>query len=67
MIITGGENVFPAEVENVLYKHPAVGQVAVIGIQHEKWGEAVTAFVVKKHGAQVSEDELRSFCRKELA
>jgi acyl-CoA synthetase (AMP-forming)/AMP-acid ligase II len=67
MIITGGENVFPAEVENVLYKHPAVGQVAVIGIQHEKWGEAVTAFVVKKHGVQVSEDELRSFCRKELA
>jgi len=67
MIITGGENVFPAEVENVLYQHPAVAEVAVIGIQDQKWGEAITAFVVKKPGAQVSEEELRSFCSKELA
>jgi acyl-CoA synthetase (AMP-forming)/AMP-acid ligase II len=67
VIVTGGENVFPAEVENVLYRHPAVGQVAVIGVQDHKWGESVTAFVVSNPGAQVSEDELGAFCRKELA
>ena len=67
MIITGGENVFPAEVENVLYQHPAVAEVAVIGIQDQKWGEAVTAFVVKKPGAQVNEEELKAFCSKVLA
>ena len=67
MIITGGENVFPAEVENVLYQHPAVAEVAVIGIQDQKWGEAVTAFVVKKPGAQVSEEEIKSFCSRVLA
>ncbi len=67
MIVTGGENVFPAEVDNVLYRHPAVGQVAVIGVQDHKWGESVTAFVVSNPGAQVSEDELGAFCRKELA
>ncbi|EKD38446.1 MAG: hypothetical protein ACD_75C00732G0010 [uncultured bacterium] len=67
MIITGGENVFPAEVENVLYQHPAVDQAAVIGIEDPIWGEAVTAFVVKKAGAEVSENDLRSFCRNEIA
>src|SRR5690606_36872215 len=45
MVITGGENVYPAEVENVLYRHPAVAEVAVLGLPHEKWGEAVTAVV----------------------
>ena len=67
MIITGGENVFPAEVENVLYRHPAVGQAAVIGTHDEIWGEAVTAVVVPKDEASVTEDEIRSFCRHEIA
>ena len=48
MIITGGENVYPAEVENVLYRHPGVAMAAVIATPDEKWGEAVTALVVKK-------------------
>lgn len=67
MIITGGENVFPAEVENVLYRHPAVGQAAVIGTYDETWGEAVTAVVVPKDEARVTEDDIRSFCRHEIA
>jgi acyl-CoA synthetase (AMP-forming)/AMP-acid ligase II len=67
MIITGGENVFPAEVENILYRHPLVVQAAVIGLQDEVWGESVTAFVVKKAGTQISENEIRLFCRKEIA
>ena len=67
MIITGGENVYPAEVENVLYRHPEVGQAAVIALPDEKWGEAVTAIVQLKAGAEVSEDELRKFCKAEIA
>lgn len=67
MIITGAENVFPAEVENILYKHPAVAQAAVIGVADERWGESVTAIIVVKEGMQVSEDEIQTFCRGEIA
>jgi acyl-CoA synthetase (AMP-forming)/AMP-acid ligase II len=67
MIITGGENVYPAEVENVLYRHPAVAQAAVIALPDKKWGEAVTAIVQLKAGGDVNGDELRSFCKKEIA
>ncbi len=67
MIITGGENVYPAEVENVLYRHPAVGQAAVIALPDAKWGEAVTAVVQLKVGAEVGEEELRKFCKGEIA
>ncbi len=67
MVITGGENVYPAEVENVLYHHPAVGQAAVIALPDEKWGEAVTAVVQLKAGIEVGEEELRTFCKGEIA
>ncbi|MGI9482457.1 MAG: class I adenylate-forming enzyme family protein, partial [Hyphomicrobiales bacterium] len=67
MIISGGENIYPVEVENVLSLHPAVGEVAVIGIPHEKWGEAVHAVVVFADGASLSESELISFCKERLA
>jgi acyl-CoA synthetase (AMP-forming)/AMP-acid ligase II len=67
MIITGGENVYPAEVENVLYHHTAVGQAAVIALPDEKWGEAVTAVVQLKAGVEVGEEELRNFCKGEIA
>ncbi|HEU0203832.1 MAG TPA: long-chain fatty acid--CoA ligase [Burkholderiaceae bacterium] len=63
MIITGGENVYPAEVETVLGRHPAVAAAAVIGIPSEQWGESVHAVVVLRDGAQASADELRTFCR----
>jgi long-chain acyl-CoA synthetase len=67
MIITGGENVFPREVEDVLYKHPAVREAAVIGVPDEYWVERVHAVVVLKGGAQVSDTELISFCRDRIA
>ncbi len=67
MIITGGENVYPAEVENVLYRHPKVSQAAVIALPDAKWGEAVTAVVQLKSGEVADEDELRSFCKAEIA
>lgn len=67
MVISGGENVYPAEVEDALYKHPAVAEVAVIGLPHEQWGEAVTAIVALAPEANLALDELREFARSELA
>ncbi|MWA02885.1 long-chain-fatty-acid--CoA ligase [Actinomadura sp. LD22] len=67
MIVTGGENVYTAEVENALAKHPAVAQVAVIGVPDENWGERVHAVVVLAPGAQARPDELRDFCRDHIA
>jgi len=67
MIITGGENVYPAEVENALYSHPAVADVAVIGVPDARWGEAVKACVVTKSGAALSEAELIAHARTLIA
>ncbi|MNF24649.1 Long-chain-fatty-acid--CoA ligase [compost metagenome] len=67
MIVSGGENVYSAEVENILARHPAVAMCAVIGILHEQWGEAVHAVVVCKPGVQVDEVQLRLFCREFIA
>jgi fatty-acyl-CoA synthase len=67
MVITGGENVYPAEVESVLYGHKSVLEVAVIGLPDDKWGEAVTAVVVLEEGAELSLEELRDFAGESLA
>ncbi|HDG97640.1 MAG TPA: fatty acid--CoA ligase [Desulfobacterales bacterium] len=67
MIITGGENVYSVEVENVLYKHPAVLEAAVIGVPDSKWGEAVKAVVVLKEGHNATEEELIAFCKERIA
>jgi long-chain acyl-CoA synthetase len=67
MIITGGENVYPKEVEEVLYRHPAVSEAAVIGIPDEYWVERVHALVVLNPGAQATEAEIVSFCRRQIA
>jgi fatty-acyl-CoA synthase len=67
MFISGGENVYPAEIEAVLYKHPAVHMCAAIGLPHPKWGEVGKACVVLKPGAMASEEELIAFMRDQLA
>jgi len=67
MIVSGGENIYCAEVENVLSLHPAVASVAVIGVPHPQWGEAVKAVVVLQEDEQVDVAELMVFCRKHLA
>jgi acyl-CoA synthetase (AMP-forming)/AMP-acid ligase II len=67
MIISGGENIYPAEVENTLFGHPAVADVAVIGVPDDKWGEAVKAIVVKRPGAEASSEELIGFARERIA
>jgi len=67
MIISGGENVYPAETENVLFKHPAVEDTTVIGVPHKKWGETPRAIVVLKPGGEATEEELITFCKSNLA
>jgi long-chain acyl-CoA synthetase len=67
MIVTGGENVYSAEVENALYEHPGVLEAAVIGVPDAHWGEAVQAIIVPKDGAKVSEDDIIAHCRKLIA
>ena len=67
MVISGGENVYPAEVEGVLYKHEAISEVAVIGLADKKWGEAVTAVAALKEGQELSLEELREFAKPHLA
>jgi long-chain acyl-CoA synthetase len=67
MIISGGENIYPAEIENVLLSHPAVNEAAVIGIPHERWGETPRAIVVPRAGHTTTEHELISFTRARLA
>lgn len=67
MIITGGENVYSVEVENVLYTHPAILEAAVIGVPDPKWGEAVKAVVVLKPGAKATEQEIIEYCKERIA
>lgn len=67
MIVSGGENVYPAEVENVLMSYDGIADVAVIGVPHEKWGETAKAIVVKAPGAAPTEDEIIAFSREHLA
>jgi long-chain acyl-CoA synthetase len=67
MIIAGGYNIYPADVEAFLYEHPKVKEAAVIGVPDEYRGESVKAFVVLKEGETATEEELIEFCREGLA
>lgn len=67
LIITGGENVYSIEIENILYSHPAILEAAIIGLPDPIWGEKITAVVVLKEGKNVTEDEIIAFCKGKLA
>lgn len=67
MIIRGGENLFPVEIENVLLEHPDVAQVAVVGLPDDKWGEIVAAFVRTREGAEFDPASLKTHCRTQIA
>ncbi|AOV07153.1 class I adenylate-forming enzyme family protein [Sporosarcina ureilytica] len=67
MIISGGENVYSVEVEQVLNSHPKILEAATIGFPDERWGEAVGAVLVLKEGKTIEEEELIAFCRERLA
>ena len=67
MIVSGGENVYPIEVEEALSQHPGVLDVAVIGVPDERWGETVKALIVRRPGSTVEAEELVAFARERLA
>jgi acyl-CoA synthetase (AMP-forming)/AMP-acid ligase II len=67
MIITGGYNVYPIEVENVIAAHPSVLEVCVFGVPDEKWGDAIHAAVVPRGGQTIDPDELRDWCRDKMS
>ena len=67
MFNSGGENVYPLEVENVLAAHPLLAEVAVIGVPHERWGETVKAIVVARAGAKLDQNDVIGFARQRLA
>ncbi|KPK47482.1 MAG: hypothetical protein AMJ77_02920, partial [Dehalococcoidia bacterium SM23_28_2] len=67
MIVSGGENIYPAEIEEVLYKHPKILEAAVIGVHDEEWGESVKAIVAPKPGETLTEEEVIEFCKEQLA
>ena len=67
MIIRGGENIYPRELEELLFRHPKVGEVAVVGLPHEKWGEEVAAFIRPAPGASIDKEELSAYMRASLA
>src|SRR4029079_19639188 len=67
VIISGGENVSSIEVEDCIFSHPAVAEVAVIGVPHDKWGETVVALVVVSDGSTTTEAEIIAHCRERLA
>ena len=67
MYISGGENVYPAEVENVLYKIDGIVECAVLGVPDEQWGESGKAFIVKKIDSDITSENILDFCKKRLA
>ncbi|MBK3494596.1 AMP-binding protein [Viridibacillus sp. YIM B01967] len=67
MVIRGGENVYPREVEEFLYEHPQIQDVQVVGVPDEKYGEELMAWVILKEGAYVTEDELRAYCKGKIS
>jgi fatty-acyl-CoA synthase len=66
MVVSGGENVYPREVEEVLFRHPAIGDAAVIGVPDERWGETVQAVIVLREGEQATAEDIIAFCRSTL-
>jgi len=67
MIVSGGENIYPAEVENAIFGHETVSDVAVIGVPDEKWGEAVKALVVLKENCKTTEEDIINFSKERIA
>ena len=66
LIISGGENIYPAEIEAVLLAHPDVAEAGVTGLEDDKWGQVPIAFIVEKSGNQFLREELKQFCKEQL-
>jgi fatty-acyl-CoA synthase len=67
MVIRGGENIYPREIEEYLYSHPAIKDVQVVGVPDERYGEELCAWIVKHAGAELTEEDVRAYCRGQIA
>ena len=67
MVIRGGENLFPREIEEYLFRHPAVADVQVFGVPDKKYGEELCAWIVRKPGCETNEEEIRRFCQGQIS
>jgi fatty-acyl-CoA synthase len=67
MVIRGGENIYPREIEEFLYSHPAVNDVAVVGVPDERYGEELMAWITPRAGEEVNEEDVREYCRGRIA
>ena len=67
MVIRGGENIYPREIEEFLYRHPQVQDVQVVGVPDQKYGEELCAWIIAKPGTQPTEDDIRAFCKGQIA
>ncbi|WP_201544256.1 AMP-binding protein [Psychrobacter sp. H7-1] len=67
MVIRGGENIYPVEIENYLYRHPKISDVQVVGVPDKKYGEVLAAWIIARKGEQLTEDEVKQFCRDNIA
>ena len=67
MVIRGGENIYPVEIENYLYRHPKIRDVQVVGVPDKKFGEVLAAWIVPKKDCNLTEEEIREFCRDHIA
>ena len=67
MIIRGGENIYPIEVENFLYRHPKISDVQIVGVPDDHYGEVLAAWIIPKSGETITEQEIRDFCYNQIA
>jgi fatty-acyl-CoA synthase len=67
MVIRGGENVYPREIEEFLYRHPKIQDVQVVGVPDRKYGEELCALIIPRAGVQATEEEIRDFCKGQIA
>jgi fatty-acyl-CoA synthase len=67
MVIRGGENVYPREIEEFLYSHPEIADVQVVGVPDHKYGEELCAWIIPREGSEITEDDVRAFCRDQIA
>ena len=67
MVIRGGENIYPVEVENYLYRHPKIRDVQIVGIPDKRYGEVLAAWIIPKEAGSLTEEEVRQFCSEHIA
>ena len=67
MVIRGGENIYPVEIENYLYRHPKISDVQIVGVPDQKYGEVLAAWIIPKQNVELTEEEVKQFCKENIA